>query len=151
MLITNNQVENSMRKSQQFPMRHRDIVSSKQQNNRENNSYKINIEGPSKVNSQDLSFGGSLFVSKVSSIKPVKAQEIIDFYKNSPLGKMPQELYDNLMKSDSAKKFMQVDNAGNIQFHKKSIFRLIVDGALYPFVQLPQDILNGSVELLGKI
>lgn len=153
MLIRNVQAENRMRMSQNTSLRQWGVVSSNNIHNSEinNNSYKINTEGPSKINSQNLSFGGSLFAAKVSSIKPVKAQEIVDFYKNSPLGKMPKELYESLMKSDSAKQYMKVDEAGNIQFHKKSILRLIVDGALYPFVQLPQDILNGSVELLGKI
>ena len=146
MLIRNLSADNSMRMSHQLRMRHRGEVSSKQFLNNH-----VNTEGLSKINQNDLSFGASLFAAKVSSIKPVKAQEIIDFYKNSPLGKMPKELYESLMKSDSAKDYMKVDNAGNIQFHKKSILRLIVDGALYPFVQLPQDILNGSVELLGKI
>ncbi len=113
-------------------------------------SFKINTEGPSKINSQDLSFGVSLLSVKVDKIKPVKAEEIINFYKNSPLGKMPEHLYESLMKSDSAKKYMQVGNDGNITFHKKSILRLIWDGATYPFVQLPQDILNAAVELLGK-
>lgn len=110
----------------------------------------INNEGPSKINSQDLSFGVSLLSVKVDKIKPVKASEIIDFYKNSPLGKMPADLWDSLSKSDTARNFMKVDKTGNIQFHKKSILRLIWDGATYPFVQLPQDMLNGAVELLGK-
>lgn len=111
---------------------------------------KINNEGPSNINSKDLSFGVSLLSVKVDKIKPVKASEIIDFYKNSPLGKMPSDLWDSLSKSDTARNFMKVDEAGNIQFHKKSILRLIWDGATYPFVQLPQDMLNGAVELLGK-
>ena len=110
----------------------------------------INNEGPSKINSKDLSFAVSLLSVKVDKIKPVKASEIIDFYKNSPLGKMPADLWENLSKSDTARNFMKVDEAGNIQFHKKSILRLIWDGATYPFVQLPQDMLNGAVELLGK-
>ncbi len=113
-------------------------------------SNKINNEGPSNINSKDLSFGVSLLSVKVDKIKPVKASEIIDFYKNSPLGKMPKDLWDSLSKNEAAKNFMKVDNAGNIEFHKKSIIRLIWDGAIYPFVQLPQDILNGGVELLGK-
>ncbi|MCM1010276.1 MAG: hypothetical protein NC390_05310 [Fusobacterium sp.] len=115
-----------------------------------NNFNKINTEGPSKINSQDLSFGVSLLSVKVDKIKPVKAEEIFDFYKNSPLGDMPKKLYDSLSKSESAKKYMQVGQDGNITFHKKSILRLIWDGATYPFVQLPQDMLNGAVELLGK-
>lgn len=114
------------------------------------NFDKINTEGPSKINSQDLSFGVSLLSVKVDKLKPVKAKEIIDFYKNSPLGDMPKKLYESLSKSDSAKNFMRVGTDGNITFHKKSILRLIWDGATYPFVQLPQDILNGTVELLGK-
>ncbi len=115
-----------------------------------NNFNNINTEGPSKINSQDLSFGVSLLSVKVDKIKPVKAEEIFDFYKNSPLGDMPRKLYESLSKSDSAKKYMQVAQDGNITFHKKSILRLIWDGATYPFVQLPQDMLNGTVELLGK-
>lgn len=114
------------------------------------NSNKINNEGPSKINSQDLSFGVSLLSVKVDKIKPVKASEIIDFYKNSPLGSMPKSLWESLSKSDTAQNFVKVDKAGNIEFHKKSILRLIWDGATYPFVQLPQDMLNGAVELLGK-
>ncbi len=111
---------------------------------------KINNEGPSNINSKDLSFGVSLLSVKVNKINPVKPSEIIDFYKNSPLGKMPADLWESLSKSDKAKNFMKLDEAGNIHFHKKSILRLIWDGMIYPFVQLPQDILNGSVELLGK-
>lgn len=114
------------------------------------NFNKINNEGPSKINSQNLSFGVSLLSVKVDKLKPVKASEIIDFYKNSPLGKMPADLWDSLSKSDTARNFMKVDEAGNIEFHKKSILRLIWDGATYPFVQLPQDMLNGAVEFLGK-
>ena len=120
--------------------------------NSENKNFKqINNEGPSKINSQDLSFGVSLLSVKVDKIKPVKAADIIDFYKNSPLGKMPADLWDSLSKNDTARKYIKVDSDGNLQFHKKSILHLIWDGVTYPFVQLPQDILNGAVELLGKI
>lgn len=112
----------------------------------------INTEEPSINNSEELSFEGfSLFKVKVSKLNPVKPEELIDFYKNSPLGQMPKELYESLSKSESAKNYMHLDSAGNINFEKKSILRLIIDGAMYPFVQLPQDILNGTVELLGKI
>ena len=119
--------------------------------NSENKNFKqINNEGPSKINSQDLSFGVSLLSVKVDKIKPVKASDIIEFYKNSPLGKMPAALWESLNKDDTARKFIKLDSNGNLEFHKKSIFRLIWDGATYPFVQLPQDVLNGAVELLGK-
>jgi len=117
---------------------------------RDNNFNKINNEEPSKMNSQDLSFEGSLLKARVGKIKPVSADEIIDFYKNSPLGDMPKNLYESLKKSDSARDYMQIDKNGKINFHKKSILRLIWDGATYPFTQLPLDILNGTVALLGK-
>lgn len=130
--------------------RHKAQLSPKNKFSITDNFNKINTEGPSKINSQDLSFGVSLLSVKVDKLKPVKAQEIFDFYKNSPLGNMPERLYESLSKSNSAKKYMQVGQDGNITFHKKSILRLIWDGATYPFVQLPQDMLNGAVELLGK-
>lgn len=119
--------------------------------NQSENFNKINNEGPSKINSKDLSFGVSLLSVKVDKIKPVKVSEIIDFYKNTPLGDMPERLWTNLSKSEATKNFIKADSNGDLSFHKKSILRLIWDGVVYPFVQLPQDILNGSVELLGKI
>lgn len=61
-----------------------------------------------------------------------------------------EELLEHLTKSELAKKMVQTDG-DKITFIKKTIPQLIWDGLVYPFKILPADILNGTVELLGKI
>lgn len=61
-----------------------------------------------------------------------------------------EELLEHLKKSDFAKKMINVEG-DKITFRKKTIPQLIWDGLMYPFKILPGDILNGTVELLGKV
>ena len=68
-------------------------------------------------------------------------------YIGSDIGK---DLLNNLKESKLAQKMIRVDG-DTISIYKKTIPQLIWDGLKYPFTILPADILNGSVELLGKI
>ena len=61
-------------------------------------------------------------------------EELLEHVKNS-------KLTDNMIKIDGDK----------ISFRKKTIPQLIWDGLIYPVKVLPADILNGTVELIGKI
>lgn len=73
--------------------------------------------------------------------------EFTQKYVGSDIGK---DLLKNLKESKLAQKMIKVDG-DNISIYKKTIPQLIWDGLKYPFTILPGDILNGSVELLGKI
>lgn len=61
-----------------------------------------------------------------------------------------EELFESVRDSKLTKDLVKVDG-DNVTFYKKTIPQLIWDGLIYPFKILPADILNGSVELLGKI
>ena len=69
--------------------------------------------------------------------KPVESsigQELLEHVKDS-------QLTNNMVKIDGDK----------ISFKKKTVPQLIWDGLIYPFKILPADILNGTVEFIGKI
>ena len=61
-----------------------------------------------------------------------------------------EELFESVRDSKLTKNLVKVDG-DNVTFYKKTIPQLIWDGLIYPFKILPADILNGSVELIGKI
>ena len=61
-----------------------------------------------------------------------------------------EELLDHLKKSELAKKMIKVEG-DKIFFKKKTIPQHVWDGLMYPFKILPGDILNGTVQALGKI
>ncbi len=63
---------------------------------------------------------------------------------------MVKKHYDHVKSSEMAKKLVKFDG-DKITFRKKTIPHLIWDGLIYPFKILPFDILNGMVELIGKI
>lgn len=73
--------------------------------------------------------------------------EFTQKYIGSNIGK---ELLENLKGSKLAKDMIKVEG-DTISIYKKTIPQLIWDGLKYPFTILPADLLNGSVELLGKI
>ena len=61
-----------------------------------------------------------------------------------------EELFESVRDSELTKNLIKVDG-DNVTFYKKTIPHLIWDGLIYPFKILPADILNGGVELIGKI
>jgi len=86
---------------------------------------------------------------KVGTFKISELNEFLGKYDKSLKG-MSDELIDNLKNSKIARKMVQV-NGDELTLHKKTIPQLIWDGLKYPFTTLPADMLNGAVELLGKI
>ena len=121
-----------------------------------NQKFNRDIERPLNHNSQNLSFKG-LSISKVIN-KIMYAQDkevtysanvLFDKTKNH-LGEMVKKHYDHVKSSEMAKKLVKFDG-DKITFRKKTIPHLIWDGLIYPFKILPFDILNGMVELIGKI
>lgn len=106
----------------------------------------LNIKGPLKNNSSDLSFKGSFLYKDTGKYNLNEFFEFTDKH----LGKMVRELYDELIKSDLSKNM--ISTKGNeVQLSKKTIPHLIGDGLKYPFHILPGDVVHGSVELLGHL
>lgn len=109
------------------------------------------IKRPLKTNHSDLSFKGL----SLGLYKPLeKTYSVKEFLKFSDtyIGKMGRELFDDITKkhADATSKLIKVDG-DKILIQKKTIPYLALEGALYPFKILPGDLLNGAVELLGKI
>ena len=71
-------------------------------------------------------------------------------FTNKYIGNIGSDLFDHLKDSKLSKKMLKVEG-NEATIYKKSIPQLIWDGLKYPFTILPADLLNGSVELLGKI
>ena len=72
---------------------------------------------------------------------------------DSSIGK---ELLDHARKSNLTNEMVQFSKDAKtgeefVSFRKKTIPQLIWDGLIYPFKVLPADILNGTVEMIGKI
>ncbi len=86
---------------------------------------------------------------KIGTFKISELNDFLGKYDKSLKG-MSAELIDNLKNSKIAQKMVQV-NGDELTLHKKTIPQLIWDGLKYPFTTLPADMLNGAVELLGKI
>ena len=86
---------------------------------------------------------------KVGTFKISELNEFFDKYDKS-LKNISDGLITNLKASKLAKKMVRVEG-DNITLFKKTVPQLIWDGLKYPVTQLPADIMNGSVELLGKI
>ena len=73
-----------------------------------------------------------------------------DKFGNSVQSSIGEELLEHAKKSDLTNEMVKIDG-DKISFKKKTIPQLIWDGLIYPFKVLPADILNGTVELIGKI
>lgn len=121
-----------------------------------NQQFNRDIERPLNHNSQNLSFKGLSIGKAINKImysqeKSVtyKASEFLEMTQKH-LGSMGNELYESVKNSKLAKNMVSIDG-DKITFHKKTIPHLIWDGLVYPFKILPFDILNGFVELVGKI
>ncbi len=111
----------------------------------------LNNKGPLNNSQNDLSFKGSfLYVQANKGNKYLKG-EFLDFLRQN-LGHMGEDLYNHVAASQIplAKKMFHVDpKTEEIVFHKKSIPHLIGDGLILR--NLPTDILNGTIDLIGKI
>lgn len=116
------------------------------QKNRLNNNQE-----PLNNNLTDVSFKGSFLYTQANKGNKYLQHELIDFLQKN-LGHMGEDLYNHVSNSNLsvAKKMFQVDSkTGEIVFHKKSIPHLIGDGLVLR--NLPTDIMNGTVALIGKI
>jgi len=114
----------------------------------DNNSLK---KEPLNYNSSDLSFKGSFLYTAANKGNRYFKSELLEFSKRH-LGHISEDLYNHVASSelDIAKKMFQVDEkTGEIVFHKKSIPHLIRDGLVLR--NLPTDIMNGTVAMIGKI
>lgn len=82
------------------------------------------------------------------------SRKYMGFNKNTPNGiketSIGQDLYEHIRDSQLTNKMVEI-KGDKITFHKKTIPQLVWDGLIYPFKILPADILNGTVELIGKI
>ena len=126
------------------PKLHSPLMVSVSQKNR------LNKE-PLNHNSADLSFKGSFLYTQANKGNKYLKHELVDFLQKN-LGHMGEDLYNHVASSELAiaKKMFQVDEkTGEIVFHKKSIPHLIGDGFILR--NLPSDIANGMVDLIGKI
>ena len=121
------------------------------------NSYPQNnnqdIKRPLNTNHHDLSFEGLSFMPRL--YKPLEKtyskKEFLEFTRKY-LGDMGEELLENvtIVHRKRTNKLISMDG-DNITIHKKTIPHLAWDGILYPFKILPGDVLNGLVEMAGKI
>ena len=121
------------------------------------NSYPQNnnqdIKRPLNTNHHDLSFEGLSFMPRL--YKPLEKtyskKEFLEFTRKY-LGDMGEELLENvtIVHRKRTNKLISMDG-DNITIHKKTIPHLAWDGILYPFKILPGDVLNGLVEMSGKI
>lgn len=111
------------------------------------------IKRPLKSNPSDLSFKG-LSLGLYKPLKTFSKSEFLEF-SDKYLGKMGRELLEDILgkRANEASKLISIDpkNADNIIINKKTIPHLAWDGIIYPFKILPGDLLNGIIELLGKI
>ncbi len=111
----------------------------------------LNNKGPLNNNQNDLSFKGSFLYTQANKGNKYLKSELLDFLRQN-LGHMGEDLYNHVAASQIplAKKMFHVDpKTEEIVFHKKSIPHLIGDGLVLR--NLPTDILNGTIELIGKI
>jgi len=109
------------------------------------------IKRPLKTNHSDLSFKGlSLGLYKPLE-KKYSVNEFLEF-ADKYIGKMGRELLEDITVKHKAEtsKLISV-NGDEITINKKTIPHLAAEGALYPFKILPGDMLNGIVELMGKV
>jgi len=109
------------------------------------------IERPLKTNHQDLSFKGLSFGIYKEFGKTYSKKEFLEF-ADRYVGDMGRELLEDITvkNKNRTSNMVQVDG-DKITLRKKTIPHLAWDGIIYPFTILPGDMLNGTVELLGKI
>lgn len=116
-------------------------------------SYR-DIKRPLKTNPQDLSFKG-LSLGMYKRLDKVYSKAEFEKFADEYLGKMGRELLEDITVKNKARtsNLIKIDpnDPDKIIVSKKTIPHLAWDGIIYPFKILPGDLLNGTVELLGKI
>ena len=129
---------NEVPKSSVFPSEH---MSS--------NSTSLN-KSPLKTNSKELAFKGSFF----RLYKEAGKYDINAFLNemDKPLDGMVRNLYNAVTSSKLTNNLIKTDSAtGLVTVNQKTIPTLIGNGFSDPILKFPGDILNGTVELIGKI
>ncbi len=116
------------------------------QNSYPQNTYQ-DIKRPFKTS--NLSFKGLSFRA-YKNIGTYSKKEFLEFSKNYLYGLGDDLLKDIESRPDWAGKLISV-KGDVITINKKTIPHLAWDGIIYPFKILPGDVLNGMVELLGKV
>lgn len=111
------------------------------------------IKRPLKTNHSDLSFKGLSLGYKFIG-KNYSKQEFLTFAEKY-LGGMGRELFEDVVEKHSAltKNLISIDpkNPDSIIINKKTIPHLALDNAVDIVRVFPGDILNGVVQLLGKV
>ena len=109
------------------------------------------IKRPLRTNHSDLSFKGLSFSAYKQIEKVYSRKEFLEFTKKY-LGRMGEELFEDITSKNASRTSNMISVDGDkITIFKKTIPHLAWDGIIYPFKILPADILNGTVELLGKV
>lgn len=113
------------------------------------------IKRPLNHNSENLSFKGLSVSSALNRVLYKEGQKTYKLSKltnitDEHLGKMVNNLTEHLKKSKHAEKLITF-SGDDVTVHLKTIPHHIWDGLIYPFKILPFDIMNGAVEMLGKI
>lgn len=112
------------------------------------NTYR-DIKRPLKTNHSDLAFEG---LSLYNKLEKVYSKSEFEKWADTYVGKMGRELLEDITEKHKAETSKLISVEGDkIILAKKSIPHLAWDGIIYPFKILPGDMLNGTVELLGKI
>lgn len=108
------------------------------------------IKRPLKTNHQDLSFKGLSLGYK--QLEKVYSVDEFKKFAQKYVGSMGEDLLQDITvkHADKTSNLISIDG-DKIIIKKKTIPHLALEGALYPFKILPGDILNGTVELLGKV
>lgn len=107
-------------------------------------------KSPLKTNSQELAFKGSFF----RLYKEAGKYDINAFLNemDKPLDGMVRNLYNAVTSSKLTTNLIKTNPDGQfITVNQKTIPTLIGNGFSDPILKFPGDILNGTVELLGKI
>lgn len=109
------------------------------------------IKRPLKTNHSDLSFKGLSLGLYKQLDRTYSVKEFFEF-TDKYVGKMGRELLEDITVTNRSRTNKLIALEGdNIVIKKKTIPHLALEGVLYPFKILPGDLLNGIVELLGKI
>lgn len=108
------------------------------------------IKRPLRQNPQDLSFKGLSL--RYKDLEKVYSKTEFFKFVDKYIGQMGHDIFDDITVKHAAdvSNLIKVDG-DNIKIAKKTIPHLALDGMLYPFKILPGDMLNGAVELLGKL
>lgn len=131
--------------------KHATLASIHQHESYPQNNFQDIKKRPLNTNQSDLSFKGLSFNMYKPVDKVYSKKEFLEF-ANKHLDHIGKKLFDDITgpRASITNKLISVDG-DKIIISKKTIPHLALDGILYPFKILPGDILNGTVQLLGKV